>query len=142
MEADLMCVRELRRRDGRWRFFVATESPGDLPLMSIDETENYVKFVGNDIIESHILPDEDMWRLQRTPVRRRVGPGEDEYAIEFGPRRQDPEPFGIQLAKGPRSVAVTREFADKAMTWDICHELLNWLQVGFYLVIDDNCLNH
>ena len=44
--------------------------------MSIDEMESYVKFVGSDMIETHILSDGDMWRLQQTPIRRRVGPDE------------------------------------------------------------------
>ena len=56
---------------------VQNRSPFTQPLLSIDEMESYVKFVGSDIIETHILSDGDMWRLQHTPIRRRVG-GEDE----------------------------------------------------------------
>ena len=44
--------------------------------MSIDEMEQHVRAVGSDIIEARILPDEDMWRLQKTPIRRRAGPEE------------------------------------------------------------------
>ena len=52
-----------------------------------------------------------------------------DYKIEFGPRRLDPEPHGIQLARGPAAVAVTRASADRAATWQVSHDLLNWLQV-------------
>ena len=44
--------------------------------MSIDEMEQHVRAVGSDIVEARILPDEDMWRLQKTPIRRRAGPEE------------------------------------------------------------------
>ena len=67
---------------------VQNRSPFTQPLLSIDEMENYVKFVRGDIIETHILSDQDMWRLKKTPIRRRVGPDEYDYKIEFGPRRQ------------------------------------------------------
>ena len=72
------------------------------------------------------------WQLPKIPERSLTACFfiQYDYKIEFGPRRQDPEPFGIQLAKGPRSVAVTRKFADFAMTGEICHQFLNWLQVG------------
>ena len=45
--------------------------------MSIDEMESwYPRSHGKDIIETHILSDGDMWRLQKTPVKRRTGPNE------------------------------------------------------------------
>ena len=49
--------------------------------MSIDEMEHHVRAVGSDIIETHILSDDDMWRLQKTPIRRRSGPEEGSLSI-------------------------------------------------------------
>lgn len=50
--------------------------------MSIDEMENYAISIGNDIIETHILSDGDMWRLQKTPIKRRTGPSEGCSAVQ------------------------------------------------------------
>ena len=50
--------------------------------MSVDEMERHVRAVGSDIIEARILPDEDMWRLQKTPIRRRAGPEEGRQSIQ------------------------------------------------------------
>ena len=50
--------------------------------MSIDEMERHVRAAGRDIIEAHILPDDDMWRLQKTPIRRRAGPEEGRQSIQ------------------------------------------------------------
>ena len=74
-------------------------------------------------IRTHIFPG-------LAPLKsNRLFPLQYDYKIEFGPRRLDPEPHGIQLARGPAAVAVTRASADRAATWQVSHDLLNWLQV-------------
>ena len=50
--------------------------------MTVDEMEHHVRSVGSDIVEARILPDEDMWRLQKTPIRRRAGPEEGRQSIQ------------------------------------------------------------
>ena len=72
IQADLMCMRELLRRDADWRYFL-NPAASELPLVTVEEMENTLRHIGGSIVESYPLPKGNMHRLRDHPVTWRTG---------------------------------------------------------------------
>jgi hypothetical protein len=67
MQADLMCMREMLRRDKKWKFFLGPAAT-EMPLVTIDEMEERLRSIGKSVIEAYNVPTADHYRFITEPI--------------------------------------------------------------------------
>ena len=75
IQADLMCLRELLKRDARWKYYM-NPAASELPLVTVEEMENTLRSIGDNIAESYTFPPGNVNRLQEHPIPWRTGPNQ------------------------------------------------------------------
>ena len=104
-QADLMCMRELLRRDARWRYFL-NPAASELPLVTVEEMEATLAGMGGlSVVESN------MHRLRDHPLPWRTGPGQYDLRVEVKDRVAEDPPYGLVYRKGEKNVALARDLA-------------------------------
>lgn len=74
-----MCMRELLRRDARWKYFL-NPAASELPLVTVEEMEDTLAHMamagggGSSVVESYPFPKSNMHRLRDHPLPWRTGP--------------------------------------------------------------------
>ena len=72
-----MCMRELLRRDARWRYFL-NPAASELPLVTVEEMEDTLAHMEDmgSVVESYPFPNSNMHRLRDHPLPWRTGPNQ------------------------------------------------------------------
>ena len=114
-QADLMCMRELLRRDAHWKYFL-NPAASELPLVTVEEMEDTLAHMamaegGGSVVESYPFPKSNMHRLRDHPLPWRTGPDQYDLKVEVKERVAEDPPYGLVYRKGEKNVALTRDFA-------------------------------
>jgi hypothetical protein len=62
-----MCMREMLKREQKWKFFLGPAAT-EMPLVTIEEMEEKLKGIGKSVVEAYNVPVFDLKRFNLVPM--------------------------------------------------------------------------
>ena len=125
LEAELICYRELLRRNKAWKA-MADIAGTELPLVSVQRFRENIKNAGGNIM--HIMYNPAKERQTQSWEIRRHGTKEYDLRPTLNSKGDPgPIPCGLYVFKGVKSGAFTRHFINFILKHPFSIEYFNWI---------------